>query len=157
SRADLPFPPAMPVWDLVASDSGNCLGRKCPDHGQCFYFKARRAMQGAHILVVNHALFFSDLALRPVGASLLPGYKVVIFDEAHTLEDVAADHMGLQITQGQLDYLFNSLLSTTGNKGLLAFHGTRESLLQLAACRQSAERFFTSVHVWMAGQDRQRQ
>jgi ATP-dependent DNA helicase DinG len=157
SRADLPFQPAIGVWDLVESDSGNCLGRKCPDYGDCFYYKARKAMQGAHILVVNHALFFSDLALRRTGANLLPDYKVVIFDEAHTLEDVAADHMGLQITQGQLDHLFNRLLTTSGNKGILAFHGTRESLHQLAACRQAAERFFTSIHAWLARQNRPRQ
>src|SRR5258708_7822027 len=50
SRADLPFQPAPAVWDAVESDSGNCLGRKCPDHGTCFYYKVRRSMQGAHLL-----------------------------------------------------------------------------------------------------------
>ena len=51
------------VWDAVASENGNCLGRKCPRHKDCFYFKARRRMWSANILVVNHALFMSDLAL----------------------------------------------------------------------------------------------
>ena len=109
-----------------------------------------------HFLVVNHALFSATWHLRRAGANLLPDYKVVIFDEAHTLEDVAADHMGLQVTQGQLDHLFNRMLSTSGNKGLLAFHGTRDSLHQLAACRQAAERFFTSIHAWLARQPRAR-
>src|SRR6516225_8317915 len=85
SRSDLSFAPAPAVWDLVESDSGNCLGRKCSDYDRCFYYKARRAMYGAQLLVVNHALFFSDLALRRTGAGLLPEYRVVIFDEAHTL------------------------------------------------------------------------
>src|SRR5690349_2717487 len=64
SRSDLGFQPLPVVWDLVESDSGNCLGRACPDYSRCFYFKARRQMSGAQLLVVNHALFFSDLALR---------------------------------------------------------------------------------------------
>src|SRR5204863_927952 len=87
SRSDLDFQPLPAVWDLVESDSGNCLGRQCPDYAKCFYFKARKQMFGANVLVVNHALFFSDLALRRAGASLLPDYKVAILDEAHTLED----------------------------------------------------------------------
>ncbi|HLW65183.1 MAG TPA: helicase C-terminal domain-containing protein [Gemmataceae bacterium] len=154
SRSDLEFQPTPAVWSLVESDSGNCLGRSCPDYGSCFYFKARRAMHGAQILIVNHALFFSDLALRRSGASLLPDYKVVIFDEAHNLEDVAADHMGLQVSQGQFDYLLNHLLSASGSRGLLAFHGTREALHQLTATRQAGERFFTAVHVWWSNQER---
>src|SRR6516162_3008699 len=71
SRSDLAFQPLPAVWDLVESDSGNCLGRKCPEYSRCFYFKARRAIYGAQLLVVNHALFFSDLALRRVGPGLL--------------------------------------------------------------------------------------
>ncbi|HEV3143890.1 MAG TPA: helicase C-terminal domain-containing protein [Gemmataceae bacterium] len=154
SRSDLDFQPSPAVWTLVESDSGNCLGRNCPDHANCFYFKARRTMHGAQILIVNHALFFSDLALRRSGASLLPDYKVVIFDEAHNLEDVAADHMGLQVSQGQFDYLLNHLLSPSGSRGLLAFHGTREALHQLAATRQAGERFFTALQVWWSSQER---
>jgi ATP-dependent DNA helicase DinG len=152
SRADLDFRPNPPVWDLVESDSGNCLARRCPDHDSCFYFKARRGIYSAQILVVNHALFFSDLALRRAGAALLPDYRVVIFDEAHTLEDVAADHMGLKIAHGQIEHLLNRLLSPTGNRGLLVFHGTRESLLQVGATRQAAERFFLSIQYWLSNQ-----
>src|SRR5262245_7222864 len=118
SRSDLGFQPLPAVWDLVESDSGNCLGRQCPDHAACFYYKARRQVFGADLLVVNHALFFSDLALRRAGASILPDYKIVIFDEAHTLEDVAADHLGLQVSRGGLEYLLNKLHSPRG-RGLL--------------------------------------
>ncbi len=98
SRSDLTFRPMPSVWDEVASDSGNCLGRKCPRNRDCFYVQARRRTEHAQILVVNHALFFSDLALRQAGASILPDYQAVIFDEAHTIEAVAADHLGLQIS-----------------------------------------------------------
>ena len=88
------------MWDEVESDSGNCLGRQCPTYKECFYYRARRRVQNAQILVVNHALFFSDLALRRDGASILPDYDVVIFDEAHNLEAVASDHLGVSISVG---------------------------------------------------------
>src|SRR6266849_4783855 len=55
SRSDLDFEPISSVWSQVESDSNNCLGRKCPTYAQCFYYKARRQMQDAHLLVVNHA------------------------------------------------------------------------------------------------------
>jgi ATP-dependent DNA helicase DinG len=154
SRSDLDFQPTPVVWDLVESDSGNCLGRKCPSHSDCFYFKVRRGMYSAELLVVNHALFFTDLALRRVGAGFLPDYKVAIFDEAQALEDVAADHLGLQISQGSLEYLFNKLLAPRTHRGLLAAHGSDESIAQLEVARQAAERMFVSVHAWLASQPR---
>jgi ATP-dependent DNA helicase DinG len=149
SRADLEFTPQPSVWDLVESDHGNCLGRKCDDYAKCFYFKARRGIHGAQIMIVNHALFFSDLALRRVGAGLLPDYKVAIFDEAHTLEDVAADHLGLQVTQGGLEYLFNKLLAQKVFKGLLATYGDPEAIQQLEVTRQASDWFFQSVRAWL--------
>jgi ATP-dependent DNA helicase DinG len=154
SRSDLPFQPLPSVWDLVESDSGNCLGRACSDYAKCFYFKARKSMTGAHVLVVNHALFFSDLALRRVGASLLPDYKVVIFDEAHTLEDVAADHLGLKISRGSLDYLLNKLYRSRTGRGLLAFFGSAETATQVEVARQAGERFFNAVQAWLLRQPR---
>ena len=63
-------------------------------------FPARRRVLDGQLLIVNHALFFSDLALRRNGASILPDYDAVIFDEAHTLEAVAGDHLGLGVTIG---------------------------------------------------------
>lgn len=154
SRADLEQQPTPAVWDAVESDSGNCMGRRCPQYSNCFYFKARRRMYGAEILVVNHALFFSDLAVRRSGGGLLPSYKTVILDEAHNLEDVAASHMGLQVGQGQVEHLLNRLLSERSNRGLLSFHGTRTTLDQLTATRQAADRFFTALNVWLASQPR---
>jgi ATP-dependent DNA helicase DinG len=154
SRSDLSFQPRPSVWDLVESDSGNCLGRQCPDYDQCFYFKARKRVHGADILVVNHALFFSDLALRREGASLLPDYKVAILDEAHTLEDVAAEHLGLQITRGSMEYLLNKLYNQRTGRGLLSFFGTREAMQQVLVVRQAVEQFFGDVLAWHARQPR---
>src|ERR1700722_3459736 len=124
SGSDLPFQPQPAVWDLVESDSGNCLGRACSEYAKCFYFKARKQMFGANLLIVNHALFFSDLALRRAGAHLLPDYRAVIFDEAHTLEDVAADHLGIHLGRGSIDYLLNKLLNPRNRRGLLTYLGS---------------------------------
>src|SRR4051812_25339494 len=152
SKSDLPVQPYEPVWDLVQSDSSNCLGRKCPTHTECFYFQARKRVFGANILVVNHALFFADLALRRSGGGLLPDYDVVIFDEAHTLEDVAADHLGIGVSQGGVEYVLNQLLAPRTNKGILAVLGDGDAVAQLEATRQASEKFFTAIHQWNLAQ-----
>jgi ATP-dependent DNA helicase DinG len=152
SRSDLAFQPQPAVWDLVESDSGNCLGRGCTDYAKCFYFRARKHMFGAHILVVNHALFFSDLALRRDGASLLPDYQVVILDEAHTLEDVASDHLGIQVGRGTIEYLLNKLYNLRSGRGLLAYVGSTEASTQVERARLASEQLFHSVEAWMLRQ-----
>ncbi|MFQ3649975.1 MAG: helicase C-terminal domain-containing protein [Gemmataceae bacterium] len=153
SRADLDFQPLPSVWEPVQSDSGNCMGRKCPDYAQCFYFKARKQMQGAELLIVNHALFFSDLKLRREGGSLLPDYQIAIFDEAHTLEEVASEHLGLQMGRGSLEWLFNKLLNPRG-KGVLGFLPADQAVEQLQRTRQAAEQFFTTLLTWAGQQPR---
>ena len=144
--------PYEPVWDLVQSDSGNCLGRKCPHNSDCFYFQARKRVFGANLLVVNHALFFADLALRRSGGGILPDYQAVIFDEAHTLEDVAADHLGIGLSQGGVEYLLNQLLAPRTHKGILATLGDGDAVTQLESTRQAAEKFFLSVYQWQLSQ-----
>lgn len=157
SRSDLSFQPISSVWDLVESDSSNCLGRQCPDNAACFYYRARRQVHGAQLLVVNHALFFADLALRRDGYNLLPPYRVAVFDEAHTLEDVAAEHLGIKATRGSIDYLLNRLYSARNGRGLLALFGTKESLQQVVAARVAAERFFGGILKWLAAQPKPQQ
>lgn len=154
SKSDLPMQPYESVWDLVQSDSGNCLGRKCPDHAKCFYYAARKNLFASNLFIVNHALFFTDLALRRVGAGLLPEYHAVIFDEAHTLEDVAADHLGISLSQGGVEYLLNQLLSPRHQKGILATLGSGDAVSQLDYARTAAERFFATVHQWHLRQPR---
>jgi ATP-dependent DNA helicase DinG len=150
SRSDLDFPPSPQVWDLVQSEHGNCLGRNCPDYEECFFFKARKQVFGAQVMIVNHALFFSDLALRRLGVELLPRYRVAILDEAHTLEDVAAEHLGLQVSRAQIDYLLNKLFTERRGRaqGLLALHGNEESLQQVQNARSAADQFFGDIQFW---------
>lgn len=154
SKSDLDFQPSPAVWDLVESDGGNCLGRKCPTYNQCFYFKARRQLSHANVLVVNHALFFTDLALRRVGAGFLPEYKAVILDEAHTLEDVSAEHLGIGLSRGSVEYQLNKLFSPKHGKGLLAAFGDQDALRQVDAARFAGDRFFSSLVAWRAAQPR---
>ncbi len=152
SRSDLAVRPLPSVWDEVASDSGNCLGRTCPKHKQCHYFAARRYVQSAQILVVNHALFFSDLALRRAGVSILPDYQAVIFDEAHTLETVAGSHLGLSVTSGQVEYLLNKLYNDHTNKGLLVFANLAKAQQLVLRCRVVLEEFLSDLHHWQQKQ-----
>jgi ATP-dependent DNA helicase DinG len=149
SLSDLDHTPLASVWDEVASDSGNCLGRNCPTNAKCFYFKDRRRVQNAQILVVNHALFFSDLALRRNGVSILPDYDAVIFDEAHTLEAVAGDHLGLGITSGQVQYVLNKLYNDRTNKGLLVHHRSIEGQQAVLDALHRADEFFRDIVVYV--------
>ncbi len=120
SRATLPQLPRRAVWEHVESDAGNCMGRRCPTYDKCFYQSARRRMENADLLICNHALFFSDLALRGRGAGFLPAYDHVIFDEAHHLEDVASGHFGIRIGESRTRHLLRTLYNPTSGRGTLA-------------------------------------
>jgi ATP-dependent DNA helicase DinG len=145
------------VWDHVQSDGGNCMGRRCPTHDECFYQSARRRMENADILVCNHALFFSDLALRIRGAGFLPAYTHVILDEAHTVEDVAAEHFGLRISEGRVRHLLRMLLSERTNRGVLASIGGRldsdplleDAIVALRTVEMATNAFFDDLAVWL--------
>ena len=152
SLSDLDYRPLDSVWDEVASDHSNCMGRDCPHYSKCFYYAARRRMQHAQVLVVNHALFFADLSLRMAGASILPEYRVVIFDEAHTLESVASEHLGLTISSGQVEYVLRKLYNPRTNRGLLVHHRLGNAQQQVMECRQRAQSFFQAVAEWLARQ-----
>ena len=143
-RTDLGWDPPAQVWRLVQSDRNNCLGRKCQHYGECFFYKARREMEEAHLLVVNHHLYFSDLGLRDDHASILPPHQVVVFDEAHSLEDVATDHLGASVSEGMVRYYLDGLWNRR-NAGLLGpdyFSFAREAV---ETARMANETFWKSV------------
>jgi len=107
------------VWDKVQSDSGNCMGRKCPTFDRCFYQSARAELEGANLLICNHALFFSDLALRTQDVGFLPRYQHVVLDEAHNVEDVASEHFGRSLAEGRVMHLLTTLCHPRTGKGYL--------------------------------------
>ncbi|HAK94263.1 MAG TPA: helicase [Planctomycetes bacterium] len=97
--SDLPFHPRAGVWEHVQSDGDRCFGVRCPEFRACAYFRARMQASRASILVVNHHLFFADLAARSESGNrtatlVLPPWQHVIFDEAHDLEDAASSFFG---------------------------------------------------------------
>lgn len=107
------------VWDRVQSDSGNCMGKRCPTYERCFYQSARREMESADLLICNHALYFSDLALRQRAAGFLPTYDHVVLDEAHGVEDTASEHFGLSLNEGRVWRLLTQLHHARTGKGFL--------------------------------------
>lgn len=149
SRSSLDFRPLPSVWDEVQSDSGNCLGRTCPHHKECFYYAARRRMQNADILIVNHALFFSDLSLRRMGVNILPDYHTVILDEAHTLENVAANHLGLSVSWYQIKFILNKLYNSRLQKGLFQHYNVEAGISGVENCQFLAETFFQDLQHWL--------
>ncbi len=106
-RSDLSnVPENAAVWDYVTSTRDNCLGSECPYFHECFVTKARQDAMKADVVIVNHYLFFADLALKDTGvAELLPSANTVIFDEAHQLPDVATVFFGQFLSTRQLHEL----------------------------------------------------
>ncbi|HRR85367.1 MAG TPA: helicase C-terminal domain-containing protein [Phycisphaerae bacterium] len=148
SLAELDPVPDPRVWELVRSEHGNCLGRPCPHYNACFYQRARRRAAHAQILVVNHALLMTHLALGRRKVSILPPYQLVVIDEAHTLEAVAADHFGQSVSQGQVRFLLNRLHSERTGRGFLSVFGARESLRAVHRARLAAHRFWEDLWDW---------
>ncbi len=157
SRADLPMVPLPGVWDEVQSDSANCMGRACPHHQQCHYMTARRRLAGAHVVIVNHALFFSDLALRRSGASLLPAYDIVVLDEAHTIEAVASEHLGIGLSNVAIERVLATLYNDRSHRGLLVHYKLEALAHEVTRCRIAAEAFFDQLLEAAAAGDRRQQ
>lgn len=128
TRSDLPGDPGS-LWELVCSESENCLRQDCPFFRECFFQEARRRAAEAQVLIVNHSLLFADITLRRKGVEggLLPEYHCVIFDEAHNLERVATDWLGGRVTRQGFLRLIGRLQATRAGKarGLFANLATR--------------------------------
>ncbi len=150
SLSSLPFRPLGSVWDEVASDTSNCLGRKCKTYEQCFYFRARRRVQGAQILVVNHAMFFTDLAIRrELGFGIIPNYDAAILDECHTIESVASSHLGIKVTNGQVQYTLNKLYNPATGKGLFVAMKLERMLDRVTQTHTMLDQMVFDLDAWM--------
>lgn len=143
-RMELPAPVDDAVWDEVRAEHGNCLHRACPYFEPCGYQRARRRMEGAQILVVNHALYLADVALRIAGARYLPEHEVVIFDEAHHLESAASEALGLRCARASVGWHLRRLRGRDG-KGLLHAYGSPAARSFADAVAQQGERLFAEL------------
>ncbi len=144
-RAETQLPDQWTPWLQMSTTSDNCLGGKCPLYEPCFVTRARKLAQESKVIVVNHALFFADLALRTRGGDetlgVLPSYDAVVFDEAHALEDGATEHFGIQVSSARMLGLSTDALK--------APHPLDENVGLLSAAafklRDEADKFFGEV------------
>jgi ATP-dependent DNA helicase DinG len=106
-RAELTYlPENLGFWNRINARSDICIGQKCPDYEPCFITLMRARADAAEIVIVNHHLFFADLNVRGNQfGKVIPDYTAVIFDEAHLIEDIAADYFGFQVSNFRIDEL----------------------------------------------------
>ncbi len=151
SLTDLPRQPQWSVWDKVCAEHGNCLGRRCKFYDGCFYQASRKRIANGQLLICNHAILFADLALRRIGASMLPKYDLAVLDEAHTLEAVAAEHMGLSCGEFSVMRLLGGLYQPRTGRGFLTgvkFCDSQESLEAARTAELEAQNFFDTLQNW---------
>jgi ATP-dependent DNA helicase DinG len=136
-----------PLLPLITSTRDNCLGAQCPKYRICHVNLARREALAADVVVINHHLFFADLAVRESGmAELLPSVRVAVFDEAHQLNETGVQFLGLRLGTGQLVDFAHDLLAAGLQfaRGLADWQGVAAALeraareLRLCAGKRSA-------------------
>ena len=150
--SDLPEAPSSEVWQAVQSEHGNCKGRKCANYARCFYWRARRQLESADIIIANHAILFSDLALKGEGVGILPDYDYIVLDEAHTIEHVAEEHFGIHISQYTITSLLDRLFHIRRRRGVLAHlqEDASQARALVRRCRTDQQIFFAQVQAWAA-------
>ncbi len=104
SISDLSFTPSNEVWERVSAESESCPASKCPHYSDCFFYRARREISRADILVSNHHMLFSDIAIKgesgtEAGFGLIPGYSRVVLDEAHNITEAATSHFSQKLSR----------------------------------------------------------
>ena len=150
TRSELDFRPSPKVWRQVCSEAHICTSRTCGIRGNCFYQKARRRVEKANVVVVNHTLFFSLLNSvveerdeRDMGYIFSNDF--VIFDEAHTLEDVAASQLGLRLSQSDLRFDVSRLYNPRNKKGLLKQLRSGKGIQATEDLLERSQKFFDEL------------
>ena len=140
-RAELTeLPDSLPLWSRIDARRETCTGQKCPQFDRCFITLMHRRAAAAEVVIVNHHLFFADLAVRQDDfASILPDYHAVIFDEAHELEEVASQYFGTHVSNYRLEELTRDTENTLRLKAVTDRRLTR----LVRQLRKRAEQFFT--------------
>lgn len=145
SLQELDEQPDHQVWGSICAEHGNCTGKRCPFYKECYFMTARQKMMDAQVLVVNHSLFFSELALRAEGAAILPPYGYVVFDEAHQMEQVASAHLGIRLSLYMVEYWLRRIYGGEKHKGLCAALKDGKGALLATQTAEAAELFFETV------------
>ena len=145
SLQDITFKVDPAVWERVRSDSSACRSSQCRHYTRCHLQAARKRMLASDLLVVNHALFFADLALQPKAVRLLGEYELVVLDEAHTVEQVAGDHFGMSVSSAKVAYLLRELYNDRTDRGVLALVGDKKAIAAVNRAASAAEGFFDAL------------
>lgn len=134
------LPDQLRFWRDVNARAETCTGSKCPDHEMCFLTRMKRDAERSDIVIVNHHLFFADLAIRSAFGAVLPDYDTVVFDEAHLLEEVATMFFGVQAGSGQVEELARDAERLAARDG-----GPSRGGGGAASLRRAAEAFWTPL------------
>lgn len=145
------------IWESVCCERGNCLNKQCPFFRRCFLFRARAKLQNVQIVVANHALFFSDLAMKQSSkedeaVGVLPAYGAVVLDEAHTIEDCASSHLGIRVSSWSIARILRRLYDDRRDRGILKdimFENARVATTRAARMSRS---FFAQIQKWLEPQ-----
>lgn len=139
-RAELTFlPDDSELWSRIDARRDTCTGKKCPQFDQCFLTGMRTRAKEADLIIVNHHLFFADLALKHDDfGSILPEYSAVVFDEAHEMEDVASDYFGQEIS----NFRFEELARDADQMMRLLHLGTPSLMRRTQRIREKSRSFF---------------
>jgi ATP-dependent DNA helicase DinG len=139
-RAELTFlPDDSDLWTRLDARRDTCSGQKCPSFNPCFVTGMHQRAKDADLIIVNHHLFFADLALKQDDfGSILPEYSAVVFDEAHEMEDVASDYFGRQIS----NFRFEELARDADQTLRLLHHATPGLLRRTQRIRERSRTFF---------------
>jgi ATP-dependent DNA helicase DinG len=142
-RAELDLPDAYLAWRELSASAETCLGRECGAYEECFVTRARARAAQADLVLVNHHLFFADLAIRTsrAGVEVLPDYEAVIFDEAHAIEAVATDYFGLQISSYRVEELARDAQRAVADRPDLEKLVTE----RMADLKRAGDRFFEAL------------
>jgi ATP-dependent DNA helicase DinG len=147
--SDMPFAPEPAVWGEICSEPHVCTPKTCPPDSGCFYQMARRKLQNAHVIVMNHPLFFLLLGGMEEQETRESGYifpnDFVIFDEAHTVEEVAARHIGLTVSQAALRAQLQRLYHPRTRKGLLTVLREGDAIRLVTDTVGEVEKFFKTI------------
>jgi len=144
-KSDLPFEPLPAVWEEAGRQKDLCLGKNCETYEVCFYFKERRRWYHAQLLIVNHHLFFANVANN---GAVLPRFDAVIFDEAQNLEEAATSFLGMEVSNSGLFYFLDRVYNARTQRGTLSrlrSDLTVEIKQMVTKVRTAAEGFFNNV------------
>ena len=148
-RSEIDLPDQYGAWREISASGETCLGKDCDRYEECFVNVARARAADADLVLVNHHLFFADLAMRTsrAGVEVLPPYEAVVFDEAHALEDVATEYFGLMVSSYRMAELARDAQRTLADRPDL-----QRLVAELAGeLEKASERFFAGIAAQLRG------